>query len=1661
MVRNFMALVILAIGCLNLTAQEERYDFASARLENGEITGKYARIQFGDSMKLSDGTLRYSPRTGDAEKTSQLRLQPPLAGSSLFSLALTLEPREDIVKDTYILCGNNCYIRYATGRIQFGVRTGGSWREVASDKLTLVAGVPVKIAASCQGDIIKLFIDDEEIGEKKLHEQFKLPDVIAIGTIGWSNSIKQETAFAIRKLTLSPAAHQPSAQTVAASVDDYKFEPAQPFVTKLLDGNLSRLIPAPQISFQEGFLDYRPRTDLAQKKAFLQLKKSFIRNGGFTISFDLIMRTNAPKFNRDMYILGGRNMFFRYTVDKRGLQFGVQQASKWYVAETPYGKFVAEKDKQYKVKCVYDGTKVLLSVDGQTLGSAEAPADFKPDDLYFGVCGWSDNLKWEGDFRLRNLHLAAAPEYDAAPIKTEQKITESGFADRPSAVIPKVIKVPSLKGIPRGGDWERAAVLGNPVYRGEFEVTAKLDFKTYLLYDDANIYIGFTVDQKRAPIALTPPTAKGDDGLERDDSVQVIFSIPGAPNNPYQFKLNCLGQRDDAAPRHTFSWNGDWQGNVAVNGKQWSATFAIPFKNFTEVPPTAGTRWGANFCAFLAGENYIGFCWSPNFQYHHLDGQFGSIEFGTEQTPSSRFGRIEQQNGVFKVSGVMAGSGMVRALLFPEKNEKEGRENLGGFVITDFDEAGRGAVAQASLNLKQADDWELGLPPVAPGRYWLKILQTTSNGKLLAQECKPVVVANDISVEIKKYPVRRAASVWITAHHLPGEKTKPAKASVRLLDKDGKELNTWSKPLTEFNRRIFIMLDELQNAAAYTAELSVYDTNDKAVITRSYPFEIPARPVWADTTAGLADGSVPKPWIPITVSGNRLNCWGRTYDFRNALFPQAIISQQKPVLGANGIRLALTDEKGNTTYVNKADMAPEFRNSASGDRAEFTSNATNPNGKVNVSGFMDFDGFMKYSLKLFPAANLKRVALEIFISNECAEFLQPLLTTASRDAAGRLPKEPVAFDMMTPKNRRSEIWIASDDIGFYFTTDTYGNWQGRPGRMVEIIPQKEGGVLLRLNFYDQDKVLKEERQWNFFIEAAPIRPFPDDYYEVGGRICNGFSPMLGRTPVESDAVKTLDFKTAGNDWDLAFALKARKDLREYHEFEPLPYFAYNDVLLHIPVPGKSRMTLRYVNQTGEMVLDTPWGKLAHGAPWGKDELHAVRIGSAGGELSMSIDGQTPRKLKFDPAVFQNNLKLQLGSVTGSYLLDSLKFNGAEQLDGALSLQSNARTRLDELADLGFKTMIYFENWSHMQAGGVSRWQPIIKEAVDAAHKRGIKVILYFGFEIADVPEMQDYIDEIVADINASSRYYAPARMNTFIASLASPQLEYYVYNMERLKREVGIDGVYLDGSLGLNGSNNPAFGCGYELPDGSWGFTTPVERIRELARRIYNIFIPDGGIVKAHVTFTPPTSAFVTTQFLGEHLGFTNRPWVDMAELIDDNAARAIYAGQNSGVSTEICLQLIHSHIAESNPGWYPRAAAWFNLYRSGVNNLIPYPKQWSQNADELHRKEQLSRYGASKARWVPFWKLTGKVVTTDPALRMSLWQRSDKGMIWAIQNNSNQKVSGRIGTIAEFAPLSDATAVDLKTDQAIPLNKDGVDVEIPAFEGALIFVGNTNNIRK
>jgi len=137
--------------------------------------------------------------------------------------------------------------------------------------------------------------------------------------------------------------------------------------------------------------------------------------------------------------------------------------------------------------------------------------------------------------------------------------------------------------------------------------------------------------------------------------------------------------------------------------------------------------------------------------------------------------------------------------------------------------------------------------------------------------------------------------------------------------------------------------------------------------------------------------------------------------------------------------------------------------------------------------------------------------------------------------------------------------------------------------------------------------------------------------------------------------------------------------------------------------------------------------------------------------------------------------------------------------------------LDRLKEVGYKAVGLCEWWTTAWGGTVPRDPKALKHLTEEAHKRGMQVILYFGFEIDETQE--DFkkfpweligADPRVASVNsgkAVSRFYPPERFDENLpdrkvyGSLRSgPEKERLLAGMKTLLTEYGVDGFYLDGT---------------------------------------------------------------------------------------------------------------------------------------------------------------------------------------------------------------------------------------------------------------------------
>ncbi len=1200
--------------------------------------------------------------------------------------------------------------------------------------------------------------------------------------------------------------------------------------------------------------------------------------------------------------------------------------------------------------------------------------------------------------------------------------------------IPHIDRPVPIDGVPVGGIWDRAAEIGNPVYLNAGTITPLLTMQTRVMWDDEALYVGFAIRQFREPQCVTPAGDPGDSGLERDDAVEVTLFIPGFSDLRHhgevaQFKLNCQGQRDDGI-HFDFTWNAEWEGATHSDGNEWSATFRIPFHNFG-VTPQVGDRWGANFCAYLTGYNYRAFLWSPVQAGHQHYGDWGVLEFGPASTPAHAIGEISQNADVVSVSGRCENTpgAAVRLLLLPARKEERTSSPRDGFLVTDFDTEKEKPLLQEIAHPDADGAWHIALRGIPAGDYRLKIILQDTAGNPLNIDVKPLVVEQPVEVRFLPYPVRGSADLQVRVNALDAAGTIAEKVAVNVRS-GGREILRAEYPWE--GKRLQINLGQLENNRRYDVEVAARKGDIEVVRRESW--ELTERPVWADTQAGiLPPGAVPSPWEPLQYRDGMLSGTGKEILFDNRLLPGAMHSN-----GFSIVRAPITLEAAAGKRSESLGKADEFQAAADPARYTFTARGTGALCVAESEVTVDFDGFTTVRLGVQPLEPLNRISVRIPLGAGADRFIKPLPGATNRDESGMIPPGEIGLD---PQN---EIWLASPDAGFYFGLESTRHWIAAPGNAARITATTSGRELI-LNFYDSPEASAEKREYLFFLQPAPVRPYPRDRWDQG-LLVNNLTWGHNCIPLEDDVVRRIPLSTPERG-----SLTAR-----LHNYNDLAAIACVDLDHwgadeHILAIGDA-IELMYSQHDRAIVLKTPWGMLTGPQPcdWQPDGDHTVEI-SWGDALRLRLDGTELGSLEV-AGLGGGEPVLALGSISARYRLDGLEINGESQLEQPLELRSSPRDILRDLKEMGAGTLIFFEHWSTAQNGGWSRYEPVLKNIVEDVHRAGLKVIFYFGFEIADVPEHRDMIVECKALADQSPNFYAPARQNTWFASYGGPYREYLLYNMERLKRELGIDGVYLDAALALSAADNPAFGAGYTDAEGVRHTTVPVRRIREFAQRIHQLFIPDGGVVFAHQPMSPPTVGYLTSVYLGEHLGFLNLPWESVEELIPRDVAIHLYAGKNTGVPMVLCIQNMWPHLRAVRPRWYQRASAWANLNRVGINVLLESP-MYRDGVTELQQARVFREFGADRAEWLPYWELSDRLAPSVAGILGSAY-RNDRGE--ALLSLYNGNAVDASGVALDLRPLLDPvgkTACDIVSGREWEIRDSTLHVDLPGYEGMTLWI--------
>ena len=363
---------------------------------------------------------------------------------------------------------------------------------------------------------------------------------------------------------------------------------------------------------------------------------------------------------------------------------------------------------------------------------------------------------------------------------------------------------------------------------------------------------------------------------------------------------------------------------------------------------------------------------------------------------------------------------------------------------------------------------------------------------------------------------------------------------------------------------------------------------------------------------------------------------------------------------------------------------------------------------------------------------------------------------------------------------------------------------------------------------------------------------------------------------------------------------------------------------------------------------------------------------------------------------------------------------------------------DRIKRLGVNTLYIHEKWNDLQNSplltekSANRLKLIVKEG----HKRGIKVIPYFGYEISTLsPIFANRGEEFVYG-DLTWFWYRYPWQRALRVCYNSGYKDIFVKGLIDLCDEFGFDGLYLDSLFAADPCNNVKHGCGYVGYDGKIHPTYPVFAVRDTYKKLYLELQKRGKTLNCHSYGTFPTCVlpYVTSMWEGESVQALFMKG-DLKTL-PEGYYRALYTGKSLGVPVFM--------LCYSNP------PIW--TYRQAVSNALlfgalPKPVDTGAPLEETSLLwKALDDFNVKKSVFKPYFK--NDITTSVKEVKVSYYD-GKKSMLLFVVNTINSPS----GKAKITLPITAKKIVDAVTGGVVAQNSNVIDVEFDKFDYKIIKV--------
>jgi len=346
------------------------------------------------------------------------------------------------------------------------------------------------------------------------------------------------------------------------------------------------------------------------------------------------------------------------------------------------------------------------------------------------------------------------------------------------------------------------------------------------------------------------------------------------------------------------------------------------------------------------------------------------------------------------------------------------------------------------------------------------------------------------------------------------------------------------------------------------------------------------------------------------------------------------------------------------------------------------------------------------------------------------------------------------------------------------------------------------------------------------------------------------------------------------------------------------------------------------------------------------------------------------------------------------------------------------TVLERMVEDGIRTVIFHEAWQMIQNYGFSPEPDAVRASVDACHAHNMKVLAYYGYELASLaPEWGRVADDCLVlntDGVPGGGWRRWPSQRDYVVCTNSTWGDELVKRIGESIDRFGFDGLYLDQTNVPFGCCNERHGCGWRDEEGDLHPTFPIRAARRVMRQLYDIIHPHGGWIELHQSSccAIPTLSFCHSYYDGEHLHWDTDFAEHPLETLGLDAFRAEFMGWNFGVPADYMAAGPHQALP---------------LVHGVLNRPLPQCQETRHGVWDV-----LESFDVDSAAFLGYWRPELPATATSETVFASAYTRGDQMLLIVANLSGRDTVETQVSVDRAAAGLHRGDAIDAMTDEPV-----------------------------